>query len=164
MLSCSLTRTYRAGNEAQVATKDKLSVSRLIMLLLACWWDCLMKYECNMRRGQGLYWNQSQKERGPKSMPCMHTYKHTHTDLRDQTCKGMCVFLAYEMCSVVTLVEGLDWEKRDAAIERVVNRQAEKKIVTLLPNVMQMTYKELRQRRMERVTTATNVAVATDVS
>lgn len=70
------------------------------------------------------------------------------------------------MCSVVMLVAGLDGEKIDAAIDRVVNRQAEKEIVTLLLNVisMQMTDKELRPRRMETVTTATDVAVATEIS
>lgn len=70
------------------------------------------------------------------------------------------------MCSVVTLVAGLDGEKRDAAIDGAINRQAEKKIVTLLPNVisMQMKDKELRPRRMETVTTAMDVAVATEIS
>lgn len=70
------------------------------------------------------------------------------------------------MCSVVTLVAGLDGEKIDEAIDRVVNRQAEKEIVTLLLNVisMQMTDKELRPRRMETVTTAMDVAVATEIS
>ncbi len=89
----------------------------------------------------------------------------------------MCVFLAYEQCVeiVKTLVVGLYREKemqrerereREREVNREANREAEKEIVTLLPNVicMQMTDKELRQRRMETVTTATNVAVATEIS
>ncbi len=80
----SHTHTH-TDNEAQVATKDKLSVSRLIMLLLACWWDCLMKYECNMRRGQWLYWNQTPKESGPKSMhACTRTHTHAHARTHTQ--------------------------------------------------------------------------------
>lgn len=48
----------------------------------------------------------------------------------------------------------------------MVNRQGEKQIVALLPNVisMQMTDKKLKRRRMETVTTAADVAVATENS
>lgn len=80
----------------------------------------------------------------------------------------MCFLLISNAFRLSNAGGGVRRRERDAAIERerVVNRQAEKEIVTLLPNVisMQMTDKELRPRRMETVTTATNVAVATEIS
>lgn len=62
-------------------------------------------------------------------------------------------------------MERTRWIDREER-EKVVNRQGEKQIVALLPNVisMQMTDKKLKRRRMETVTTAADVAVATENS